>query len=103
MDITIGMATEAVAVFDVTSESSSVTVTIINTMKSVLLRSIFDTIFPMSSAAPDSLMRVPSARPPANTYMRPHTIFPWILSQRMRRTPFSFTIRNAITAHIMKT
>lgn len=71
MDITSGMATAAVAVFDVTSDISRVTVSMINTVTNPPFISSFDIYSPNASAAPDLLMSVPAARPPANMYISP--------------------------------
>ena len=77
MDITIGIATAAVAVFDVTSESNNVNVIITQTVTNPPPRFISDTHVPIASAAPDPLIKVPAANPPAKT-VRGRIYVPWI-------------------------
>ena len=76
MDITSGMATAAVAVLDVTSDMRSGTASITNTVINPPFISSFDIHSPSASAAPDLLMSVPAASPPANIYISPQMILP---------------------------
>ena len=75
MLITIGIATAAVAVLEVMSDISRVTVTIIRIVKNPPVRFIEAMAVPIAAAAPDSLIRVPAARPPAKIYRRSQMTF----------------------------
>ena len=67
METTIGTATAAVAVFEVTSDNTSVKHIMTKTVTRPPFNPICETAFPIATAAPESLIKVPAARPPAKT------------------------------------
>ena len=67
MPMTMGMATAAVAVLLVTSESRTVNTVMTSTVTYPPVMLVPAMNSPMAAAAPLLLIRVPAARPPANT------------------------------------
>ena len=103
MLITIGIATAAVAVLDVISDISRVTVTIIRIVKKPPVRFIEAMAVPMAAAAPDSLIRVPAARPPAKIYRRSQITFLSADFQVISLVPSLLITTNDNTAQAMNT
>ena len=89
-ETTMGIQTAAVAVLEVTSERTSVTVMSSRQSPKPPDRALRPTASPIMASAPLPVMRQPSASPPAKTYMSPQTIFFWVLSQLIMRPPPAF-------------
>ena len=71
IEITSGIATAAVAVFEVTSDNSSVAVRMIRIVTKPPFISREEITSPSAFATPVALIRLPSARPPANIHQIP--------------------------------
>ena len=103
IEITSGIATAAVAVFEGTSDNSSVAVRMIRIVTKPPFISREEITSPSAFATPVALIRLPSARPPANIYIRSQTIFPCTCFQTMIRFPSLFVKRKAMIAQMINT